>query len=135
MKARETSLESLLSALSDNLSAEEIALAGLKAEIASTIAGKRVRRGMNQKEFAEYMGVSQGLVSRWENGEANFTLQSLAEIAVKLDIKLQSPFATVRKRTYKTMGNLVVLSDWHTVSSAKPSWKSSSSDSLELEEM
>ena len=41
---------------------------------------------MTQSEFAEYIGVSQGMVSKWESREYNFTIKSLNEICVKLDI-------------------------------------------------
>jgi len=46
---------------------------------------------MNRKQFAEFMGVSQGLVSRWERGETNFTLETLVNIASKLGLEMQSP--------------------------------------------
>ena len=41
-----------------------------------------------QIEFAEYMGVTQGMVSKWESREYNFTIKSLNEICEKLDLEL-----------------------------------------------
>lgn len=41
---------------------------------------------MTQKEFAEYMDVSQGMVSKWESREYNFTIKSLNEICEKLQL-------------------------------------------------
>lgn len=85
-------LDELLSLLPDNTSDEDITLALLQAAIASQITIQRAKRGMNQSQFAEFMGVKQSLVSRWENCETNFTLETLVKIASKLDIEIQCPF-------------------------------------------
>lgn len=84
--------KSLLLSLSEGFSSEELCLAGLQAAIAAEISMKRQEMGMNQSQFAKFMGVSQGLVSKWESGEANFTLSSLVNIASKLDFEIQCPF-------------------------------------------
>lgn len=124
---KSASIGSLLTALSENLSAADIVLAGLKAEISAVITAKRLELGFSQKEFADFMGVSQGLVSRWENGDTNFTLQTLSDIAVKLDIKTQSPFVTNKKHSYIGESRLIDMNtfkNWHTAASEKPSWRS-----------
>ena len=46
-------------------------------------------KDMTQKEFAAYMNVSQGMVSRWESREYNFTIKTLNEICQKLNLHLQ----------------------------------------------
>lgn len=43
---------------------------------------------MTQEEFAQYLGVSQGMVSRWENRDYNFTVKSLNDICRKLNLSL-----------------------------------------------
>ena len=43
---------------------------------------------MTQKEFAEHVQVSQAMVSKWEGGDYNFSIKSLAELAEKLDMDL-----------------------------------------------
>lgn len=43
---------------------------------------------MTQEEFAQYLGVSQGMVSRWENRDYNFTVKSLNDICQKLNLSL-----------------------------------------------
>lgn len=93
-------VEELFSALSEGFSDEELTLALLQASIASEITVRRAKRGMNQAQLAELMGVSQGLVSRWENGETNFTLETLVKIASKLDIEIQCPFKLEPAPTY-----------------------------------
>lgn len=37
------------------------------AKISARIERCRIEMGMTQKEFAEYMGISQGMVSKWES--------------------------------------------------------------------
>lgn len=81
----------LLVGLSASLSAEDTALSSLEAIICGEIITQRIERGMTQKQFAEFMEVSQSMVSKWEKGECNFTLQSLVKIASKLGLSLQSP--------------------------------------------
>lgn len=63
-----------------------LALLGYEIECA------RIELGKSQEEFADLMGVTQGMVSRWENGEYNFTIKKLSEIAVKLGRKVESFF-------------------------------------------
>lgn len=84
----------MFAALFENLSAKEMCLAGIQGIIAAEISMKRQSMGMNQNQFAKFMGVSQGLVSRWESGETNFTLSTLVDIADKLNIDIQCPFVT-----------------------------------------
>ena len=72
---------------------EGISEAGVKttielAKISAKIEKCRLDLGMTQKEFADYMGVTQGMVSKWESREYNFTIRSLNEICDKLGITL-----------------------------------------------
>ena len=57
------------------------------AKISARIERCRMEMGMTQLEFAKYMGVSQGMVSKWESREYNFTIKTLNEICQKLDLK------------------------------------------------
>lgn len=56
------------------------------AKISAKIEKCRQEMNMTQKEFAEYMDVSQGMVSKWESREYNFTIKSLNEICEKLQL-------------------------------------------------
>lgn len=115
-----------LSALSQNMSSEELMLTGLQGVIAAEIVGKRLSLHMTQKEFAEYMGVSQGMISKWENGESNFTLQTLVQIASKLGIQMQCPFVMNPPRRYTTAGSSIIkISDYQ-----KPQWKTARSENV-----
>lgn len=56
------------------------------AKISASIERCRLDLHMTQRQFAEYMGVSQGMVSKWESRDYNFTINSLNEICEKLNL-------------------------------------------------
>lgn len=58
------------------------------AKISARIERCRIEMQMTQKEFAKYMGVSQGMVSKWESREYNFTIRTLNDICQKIDLEL-----------------------------------------------
>lgn len=58
------------------------------AKISAKIERCRLDLGMTQNEFADYMGVTQAMVSKWESREYNFTIRSLNEICHKLGVTL-----------------------------------------------
>lgn len=56
------------------------------AKISARIERCRLELEMTQEEFAKYMGVTQGMISKWESREYNFTIRSLNEICQKLNL-------------------------------------------------
>lgn len=74
--------------ISDGISEAEAKTIVELAKISARIELCRTDMGMTQKEFADYMGVTQGMVSKWENREYNFTIRSLNEICQKIDLEL-----------------------------------------------
>jgi ribosome-binding protein aMBF1 (putative translation factor) len=79
--------------LLDSLSYDEQIAAEFVADIAMSIQIARRERGYTQKELAEKVGVSQVMISRWENGEENFTAATLAKISSALGIGLVNPLS------------------------------------------
>ena len=112
----------LLSALSHGMDAEELLLAELQGLIAAEISMRRQELGLTQEQFAEKMGVSQSMVSRWESGDVNYQLSTLVKIAAALDLEVQPPIVLKAPIVY-TSGNSNVYQfpgkqSWHSVSSA-----------------
>ena len=92
MRIGEKMNESIDSAwLSDRLTLEESIAAKYIAQIAATIQRQRKAKGYTQQELASILGVSQVMVSRWENGEENFTVATLAKISKALGMALYNP--------------------------------------------
>lgn len=77
------------SSLFDELTDLEKKQSDLRGRIAAMILNERTRRNMTQEAFAQFMGVRQSMVSRWESCGCNLTIDKLAEICDKLDISLQ----------------------------------------------
>lgn len=73
--------------VTDGIEEQEIKTIVELARISAKIELARLDRGMTQKEFAEFMGVTQGMVSKWESREYNFTIKSLNEICEKLGLE------------------------------------------------
>jgi ribosome-binding protein aMBF1 (putative translation factor) len=77
----------------DALTPDERIAAEFIANIAVSIQLTRRERGLTQKELAEKLGVSQVMISRWENGDENFTVATLAKISSALGIGLVNPLS------------------------------------------
>ena len=77
--------------LSNYLSEEESTIAVYIGQIASIIQRQRKEKGYTQDQLANKLGVSQVMVSRWENGEENFTIATLAKISTALEIEWNNP--------------------------------------------
>lgn len=91
--------------VSEGFSEDEVKTMVELAKISVRIERCRIEKGMTQQEFAEYMGVTQGMVSKWESREYNFTIKTLHEICQKIDLELsislekhcaQSEYAIIR---------------------------------------
>lgn len=81
-------LSDLLELFEEDVAISDIIASRALGNISASIVKKRLELNMTQKEFAAYMSVSQGMVSRWEGGDYNFSIKTLADIAEKLDMEL-----------------------------------------------
>lgn len=45
------------------------------------LVDERLRRGLSQRQVAERLGVTQGCISQWEQGNRNLTIDRLCEWA------------------------------------------------------
>lgn len=84
--------------ISEGISEAEVKTTIELARISAKIERCRLDLGMTQMEFAKFMGVTQGMVSKWESRDYNFTIRSLNEICQKLDLTLT---VNIEKRCLK----------------------------------
>ena len=112
-------MKNLMQTISSGLSDEDLQLSVLQAQIAAEISMRRQALGLNQKQLAEKLGVSQALVSRWETGDVNFTLSTLVKISLAMDLPLQSPIVPTPPLHYSRDGEKV------THISSAPGWSGS----------
>jgi transcriptional regulator with XRE-family HTH domain len=80
--------------LADSFSIEERTVAEFITSIAASIQYRRRALGVTQKDLADKLGVSQVMISRWENGEENFTVATLAKISDALGLELHNQYQT-----------------------------------------
>lgn len=132
--------KAFLTGFASKLNDEELQISIMQSLVAAEISMRRQERHMSQKDFSELMGVSQGMVSKWESGECNFTLSTLVSIALKLGIETRLPFVPAPAKIY-TKGGCRVTSfpaanGWSSAvySSSQDDFRTSVSDD-ELEEM
>lgn len=114
--------------LSEGLSETAIKSIVELAKISAQIEKCRRELGMNQKEFAKYMGVSQGMVSKWESREYNFTIKSLNEICSKVNLSL---YVSLEKNCMK---NDYIILKWDEDKVSKKNKTNSWIKRLKLEE-
>lgn len=81
-------IKSLIEPLRTALSYGDVMAAEQLAKISVAIFKARTNRGMTQKEFADFLGVSQSMVSKWESQDYNYSIGALAEICDKLEMDL-----------------------------------------------
>ena len=79
--------------LTDALSEEERRSSEIIALISLSIQKQRCSLGLTQKQLADKLGVSQAMVSQWENGDENFTIATLVKITTALNLSLRNPIS------------------------------------------
>ncbi len=108
-------ISSLLETLTSNLTEADIITANILSNISFNITTHRKKLKMNQKQFAGLMGVTQGMVSKWENGDYNFTIETLINIFDKLDININISFDESRPLETNKSDNCIDFLDYHQI--------------------
>ncbi len=83
--------------LIEGVSQEELKSEKILAVISAKIQLKRLEMNMDQKQFAKLLGVTQGMVSKWESGSYNFTITTLVNICENLNLEF-SPSITSKEK-------------------------------------
>jgi len=84
MRNLDKPLSAFIDELSEKVSDSVLMAAEILSDISLDVLSERVSLGMNQKEFARHMNVSQGMISKWESGSYNFTIKALCEVCEKI---------------------------------------------------
>ena len=72
--------------LTKGVSDEQLKTEKALAVISAKIYTRRMKLGLDQRAFAKLMGVTQGMISKWESGTYNFSIASLIRICEKIDL-------------------------------------------------
>ena len=89
MNVKPVELGELLKDFADYLSVSDINAAKRLADISAKIVKKRIDMGMSRKEFAEHLNMSESMVSKWECEDCDFSIETLALVYEKLDLKFE----------------------------------------------
>lgn len=92
MNPDKTDMFKLLSALSEELSDEDLRFAGIASDLAVQLTAKRVDLGLSQRDLADLLGTTQATVAKWENADYDFRVKTLIDISQKLDLPLTISF-------------------------------------------
>ena len=95
------------------LSRGEVKAEKIKAAISIEIVEKRKEMKMTQTEFAKHLGVSQAMISKWENGDCNFSLSTICEICDMLLLDLK--FEIERSDSYETVSEPKRNEQWQSL--------------------
>lgn len=90
-KSHRATLDDLITAIAENMSQSNLLETVVCLETGDVIRKARKHLGLSQEEFSKKMNVTQSLVSRWESGNCNYTVETLAKIAVELGLTLNCP--------------------------------------------
>ena len=78
----------------------------------------RKERGLTQGDIANYLGISDKAISKWENGTAKPTISNLTKLAELMDIPLenleiiQKSINKLKKENEKLKRDLEILGYW-----------------------
>ena len=74
-------------------------------KISTKVWEERIKKNMNQKQFAEALGVSQAMVSKYESGDYNFTIHQICKLCDKLDLSVDLVIKDNSYSQAETYGN------------------------------
>lgn len=75
--------------LTKGVSDEQLKIEKALSIISAQIYTRRTKMGLDQRAFAKFMGVTQGMISKWESGTYNFSIASLIRICEKIDLTFE----------------------------------------------
>ena len=82
----------IISELLNEITPVEKMQASIKMTLAARIDDLLLKRGYGKSEFAEKMNKNPSEITKWLSGTQNFTIDTLSEIAVALEISITELF-------------------------------------------
>lgn len=79
------------------LSSAEKTANKLLAKVAQQIYDRRKHLHMTQKDLSEQLNVSQPMISQWESGECNFSIETLANVFDSLGLTVDFVFTPIEQ--------------------------------------
>lgn len=105
-------INELAEIFSEYLSASDVFTSNVLSKISYQVICKRINLKMNQKQFAKYMKVSQAMVSKWESGDYNFTVEAISKLCEKLNLTYEIQFKEQNEIKEQIENNLNKCQEW-----------------------
>jgi len=103
MNRKRNSKNSIISRIINRIDPVTKAQTSTKMNIAAMIDDAMKEKGWSKKDLMEKMGKKNpSTVSRWLSGTNNFTVDTLVELSLLLDIKLVAMYEEKKDLTYET---------------------------------
>lgn len=80
---------------------------GMLADISVAIVNYRIANGLNQHDLADKLGVSQAMISKYEKGTNNISIETLCRICTILELPLKIDIG--RKAQQYSIGSIKTL--------------------------
>ncbi len=101
--------------LTEGRKEEELKSEEILAIVSGRIQLRRIEMGLDQKQFAKLLGVTQGMVSRWESGTYNFTISTLVNICEKLGLSFDPQITTKEVEVFATENAPSIVFDFSNI--------------------
>lgn len=95
---RKCDVSDLFSLFEDTISPADVLVSKLMAQVSAALTNERLWRHMDQSVFAKHIGVTRSQVSRWEQGDYNFSIEEIAEIAAKLNLDVDMDLKVITEK-------------------------------------
>ena len=85
-------ISGLLENISEQMHDHEILASNIRYDVSMMIHRYRLSENMTQRQFAEMMEVTQSMVSKWESGEYNFSIEQIAKVCDRINCEPKISF-------------------------------------------
>lgn len=82
-----TKVGNSLATIWEDVTLKDVYSAEMEAYLTDVLIKERLRLGYNRKQFAKYLEIPLNRVIQWEDETYNFTLEELASLCEKLNLK------------------------------------------------
>ena len=108
MKEKNSSISKLLDLFDEYIDEDDIMSSQILSQISTEIVKYRIKNKMTQKKFADFLNISQSMVSKIESEDYNFTIKQLVKLSNKMNLYFEVILKD-EKPIIKTVNNYIFI--------------------------